>query len=327
MLANLLILLVLLVLTVGASWLTWKAARAQRLWVKIAGGLGAGLLTLVFAALTFFGGKGVATVYFPGTSPASDLTVTGTAEQIARGQYLMNISCANCHSAPGPDGMPGGGPLLSGGANLTAAEGFGFVGDIITENLTPNGKLANYSDGELFRALRHNVTQEGRRMIAMSFMPYNHLSDEDIQAIIAYIRTLPPATNEGVTGDHLNFIGLLLVGAGLFGESQPPAPDSIVAPEPGFTAQYGEYVATFGECRGCHGPNMTGKAASMILPEVPNARPFASTLSQEQFTILMRTGIKPDGTAFPPNMPWYNASKMTDDDLAALYAYLSAPVK
>lgn len=325
MVANLLILLVVIGLAVLCGWLTWRAVRAQRLWVKIAGGLGAGLLTLVFVALTFYGLKGMATVYFPGAPGAPDLTVAGAPEQIARGQYLMNISCANCHSAPGPDGMPGGGPLLSGGANLTAAEGFGFVGDIITENLTPNGKLASYSDGELFRALRHNVTQEGRRMIAMSFMPYSHLSDEDIQAIIAYIRTLPPATNDGATGDRLNFIGLLLVGAGLFGESGPPAQASIAAPEPGFTAQYGEYVATFGECRGCHGPNMTGKAASMILPEVPNARPYASSLSQEQFTVLMRTGVKPDGTTFPPNMPWYNASKMTDDDLAALYAYLTAP--
>lgn len=327
MIVNLLILLVVIGLAVLCGWLTWRALHAQRLWVKIAGGLGAGLLTLVFAALAFFGVKGITTVYFPGAPTAPELTAAGTAEQIARGQYLMNISCANCHSAPGPDGMPGGGPLLSGGANLTAAEGFGFVGDIITENLTPDGKLADYSDGELFRALRHNVTQEGRRMIAMSFMPYNHLSDEDIQAIIAYIRTLPAAANESATGDHLNFIGLLLVGAGLFGESQPPAPAAIAAPAPGFTAQYGEYVATFGECRGCHGPDMTGKAASMILPAIPNARPYAATLSQEQFTTLMRTGAKPDGTAFPPNMPWYNASKMTDDDLAALYAYLTAPVQ
>jgi hypothetical protein len=41
---------------------------------------------------------------------------------------------------------------------------------------------------------------------------------------------------------------------------------------------------------------------------------------------MMRTGVKPGGAAFPPNMPWQVAAKLTDDDLAALYQYLTAPV-
>jgi hypothetical protein len=138
-LINILILLVLMALSVCAGWVTWKVVRAKRLLVKIAGGLGAGLLTLALSAITFFGGRGIAAAYFPSAPQAPNLKVAGTPEQIARGEYLMNISCANRHSAPGPDGMPGGGALLSGGANLTAAEGFSFVGGIITENLTPDG--------------------------------------------------------------------------------------------------------------------------------------------------------------------------------------------
>jgi len=39
---------------------------------------------------------------------------------------------------------------------------------------------------------------------------------------------------------------------------------------------------------------------------------------------MMRSGVKPGGVAFPETMPWRNAAKMTDDDLAALYAYLTA---
>ena len=42
---------------------------------------------------------------------------------------------------------------------------------------------------------------------------------------------------------------------------------------------------------------------------------------------MMRSSVKPDGVAFPETMPWQNASKMTDDDLSALYAYLIAPVQ
>lgn len=327
MIANLVVLFLVIGLAVLFGWLTYRAVRAKRLWVKIAGGISAGLLTLIFLAVAFYGVKGLTDLYFPTAPVAPELVVSGTPEQIARGEYLVNISCFNCHSAAGADGKPSGAPPMSGGDNLTAAEGFGFVGDIVTENLTPGGKLAGYSDGELFRSLRYNVNQEGHKMVAMAFMPYSQLSDEDIQAIIAYIRALPAAPSSGLTGDHLNFIGALLVGAGMFGEAQPPAPASIVAPSPAPTAEYGNYVASFGECRGCHGPDMTGKPASIILPQVPNARPFASTLSQEQFTTLMRTGIKPDGTAFPPMMPWYNASKMNDMDLAALYTYLTAPVQ
>jgi hypothetical protein len=72
---------------------------------------------------------------------------------------------------------------------------------------------------------------------------------------------------------------------------------------------------------------MTGKAKSLIVPAVPNARPYASTLGREQFMQLMRTGVKPNGAVFPPNMPWRNASKMNDEVLIALYAYLTAPVQ
>jgi mono/diheme cytochrome c family protein len=153
------------------------------------------------------------------------------------------------------------------------------------------------------------------------------LSDEDIQAIIAYLRTQSSAKSNSPTGDNLNFIGAILMGAGMFGPAAPPAPTTIVAPERGATAVYGKYVASFGECRGCHGPDMTGADATIILPAVPNPRPYVSTLSQEQFVEMMRTGVKPNGANFQTNMPFQNAAKMTDEDLAALYAYLTAPVE
>lgn len=89
------------------------------------------------------------------------------------------------------------------------------------------------------------------------------------------------------------------------------------------SAEYGKYVATFAECRGCHGPDATGTPASAMGPAVPNPRPLVGTLSQEQFAQMMRTGVKPGGVAFPETMPWQIASRLTEDDLAALYAYLT----
>jgi mono/diheme cytochrome c family protein len=325
MVINILIFLVLLALTIGAGWLTWKAVRAKRLWVKIAGGLGAGLLTLILAAVTFAGGKGVAMLYFPGAPAAPALTVAGMPEQIARGEYLVNISCVGCHSAPGPDGKPTRQPPLSGGYDLTGVEGFGFIGQMTPENLTPGGKLADYSDGEIFRALRHGVSKDGRALAMMSLMPYRQLSDEDTEAIVAYLRSLPPVETTLPTGDNINFIGAAMAGAGMFGTVPEPDTEVITAPVQGATADYGKYVATFGECRGCHGPDMTGTPETSVSPAIPNPRPLVSELTLEQFVEMMRTGVRPGSSPFPDNMPWENASKMTDDDLAALYAYLTAP--
>jgi mono/diheme cytochrome c family protein len=326
MVINILILLVLLAFTIGAGWLTWRAVRAQRRWVKIAGGLGAGALTLVLAAITFAGGRGIAMSYFPGAPPAPDLKVAGTPEQIARGEYLVQLSCIGCHGAVSPDGNPSGQMPLTGGWDIAAAEGFGFMGSMVTENLTPGGKLATYSDGELFRVLRHSVNKDGQKLGFMEFLPYKELSDADTQAIIAYLRSLPAAQTNVPTGDNINFISALMTGAGVL----PPfsfGAETVTSPPEGVTAEYGKYVATYGECRGCHGPDATGVEASSLGPAVPNPRPLIGTLTQAQFFEMMRTGVKPDGVPFPETMPWRNAAAMNDDDLAALYAYLTAPVK
>lgn len=326
MIGNFLWLILFIVLVVLFGWLTWRAIRAQRLWVKIAGGIGAGLLTLLFAVIAFFGGRGIATVYFPGAPAAPNLTVAATPEQIARGEYLVNMSCISCHSTVGTDGAPSMQHPLNGGWNIAAAEGFGFVGDLVAENLTPGGKLAGYSDGELFRTLRHRVDKDGNLLVFMSLLTYAQLSDADTEAIVAYLRTLPPVEQTAKTGDSLSFLGAIMFGAGMFGTPEQGAA-TVSAPPQGVTAEYGKYVATYGECRGCHGPDATGSPATSVGPAIPNPRPLVSTLSLEQFTTMMRSGVKPDGVAFPKSMPWEVASKMTDDDLAALYAYLTAPVQ
>ena len=162
MFVNLFTLLLIIGLAVLFGWLCYRAIRAQKLWMKLIGGIGFALLTLLFLAIAFFGAKGVAATYFPGAPAAPDLTVAGTPEQIARGDYLVNMSCIGCHSAVGADGAPSMQHPLNGGWNIAAAEGFGFVGDLVAENLTPGGKLADYTDGELFRTLRHRVDKERR---------------------------------------------------------------------------------------------------------------------------------------------------------------------
>jgi len=51
MFVNLLIFLVVIGLAIFFGWLTYRALRAKRLWVKIAGGLGAGIMTLLLVVV------------------------------------------------------------------------------------------------------------------------------------------------------------------------------------------------------------------------------------------------------------------------------------
>lgn len=323
MFINLLVLLLVIGLVVLFGWLTVRAVRAKRVWVKIVGGLAAGLMTLLLAGMAFSGAKGLMGFYSPDVPPAPELTVAGTPEQVARGEYLVNIACAGCHGTTGPDGAPTGEHPLSGGWNMSKAEGFGFIGDMVTENLTPGGKLAGYSDGELFRVLRYGVNQEGHTLGMMANLAYRELSDADTEAIVAYLRTLEPVPTTDFTGDKMNFLGMMMFGAGMFGTPLPSSA-SVTAPPEGVTAEYGKYVATFGECRGCHGPDLTGVPATSVSAAIPNPRPLVATMSRDEFVEMMRSGVRPGNNPFPETMPWQSAAKMTDDDLTALYAYMTA---
>ena len=99
MFVNILILIALIALVFLFAWLTVRAVRAKRLWIKIVGGIGAGLLTLMFIAVAFMGAKGIAVTYFSSAAAAPDLKVAGTPEQIARGEYTLSACRASAATA------------------------------------------------------------------------------------------------------------------------------------------------------------------------------------------------------------------------------------
>lgn len=315
MIVNLIVWLVLVALVVLFGWLTVRAARAKRWLVKIPGVLVAGLLTLVLVLVVGIAGKGLATLYVPTSEPVSNLKVEGTPEQIARGKYIAYVGCAGCHGTKGDFPLTGG---------LDMAQEIPMpIGALVTANITPGGVLKNRTDGELFRAIRHGYTKDGTLSVFMSIMPYRQLSDEDTKAVIAFLRSQPAVETASNGGDNLNVLGAILFGAGMFPTPDPINTNPITTPAKGVNAEYGKYVATFGECRGCHGPNVTGAPPNPAQPDgVPNPRPIVGTWTREQFAQTMRSGVKPTGQAFPATMPWTNASRMDDTDLGALYEYL-----
>jgi mono/diheme cytochrome c family protein len=273
----------------------------------------------VIGLITILGAIGLSKLYAR-HDPAipAGLVVSSSPALLARGQYIVSFSCAGCHSA-NQDFQP----PLTGGFDM-ASEIPIPIGSMVISNIASDGQIKEYTDEQLFRAIRHGIRRDGSLLAFMSNLSIREYTDDDIRAIIAYLRSLPPADSPKRGGDDLNFLAALLFGAGMFPDFTP-GQQTIAQLAPSITPAYGLYVATLGDCRGCHGTDMTGAQPSSVGPGAPNPRPLVASLSLDQFRQMLRTGKRPGGSEL--KMPWQTASRMTDDDLAALYAYLTTPVK
>jgi len=314
MIGNIVSLLVLVLFVVLFAWLATRAWRARRAWVKWPGVILAGLLTLVFAMVTVVAVLGFVKLEARHTNPVADLKVAGTAEQIARGGQLA-WGCADCHS-PTLD-------LPLGGSTENFIAGGPPVGVLYATNLTPGGPLQGWTDGEIVRAVREGIDKDGRALIVMPTQAYRHLSDADVQALVAYLRSQPAVDNPQPVRT-LNILAALFLGAGLFPTSAQAPVGTIVGPTAGPTAAYGEYLASsIGGCADCHGAKLDGVPSSPFAPPAPALKPFAAGMSEAQFMAVFREGRRMDGSPIAEGMPWKNIGKaMSDDDLRAVQAYL-----
>ncbi len=251
---------------------------------------------------------------------AEAILLPADPEAIARGQHLVEISCVDCH------GEDLGGEAMT--EDLILAK-------LYAANLTSGeGGLANQSDAQLVRAIRQGIGVDGKSLWFMPAQDFNHLSDADVGAIIAYLRQVPPVNNQqpknsgGPLGRILFLVGMLpLLPAELVDhEAVRPA-----APPIGVSAEYGAYLGR--SCAGCHGANLAGGPIPGAPPGSTNAANLTpagnlASWSQAEFFETMRTGITPDGRQLDEEwMPWPTLAKMTDDELQAIWLYLqSVPV-
>jgi cytochrome c553 len=240
------------------------------------------------------------------------LTVAGTPAQIARGRAIADSFCGACHSKTG---------TLTGGTDI----GKDFpvpIGSFVSSNLTPAGSLAHWSDGQIFRAIRNGVDANGRWLFVMSLTNAGKLSDDDIRAVIAYIRAQPAAGERTPEPpDHLNPLGLMMLGAGLLPEGKPVLTGAIQAPPESASTQYGEYILSYQDCRECHGADLKGGVQGQLAPIGPGLD-LVKAWSVDQFIATMRTGTDPAGHQIVEPMPWQALGKMDDEELAAIYRYL-----
>jgi cytochrome c553 len=193
-------------------------------------------------------------------------------------------------------------------------------------DLTPSGPIKDWTDAQVIRAIREGVDKDGRPLVIMPSGGFHELSDADVQAVVAYLRSQPPS-NRNLPAPSFTALAGAFFGAGMFPTSaQPPINGPVVAPPRAATADYGRYLTTATGCKDCHGENLTGGQAGGPAPAGPNLFALVPYWSQADFIKFFRSGTAPNGSQIDPNnMPWKDYSKVFEDqDLQALYQYLKS---
>jgi cytochrome c553 len=315
--------LILVVLIAIFGFLTFRAWKAKNRWVKWVGASLAGLLTIFPAALLVLALIGFGKLNARFDNPVSEIQVARTPEQIARGEKLAN-ACASCHS-------PGNQPPLS-GTNVGTKFDFPPMGILYAPNLTPSGDISDWTDGEVIRAIREGVHKNGRSLLFMPSDQYRNLSDEDVQALVAFLRS-QPATGGPTPGISINVLGAIFTNLSDFRTAQRPV-NHVIAPPAG-TAEYGKYMVDVIGCRSCHGSELQGRVETGQPgpPAGPNLTLIIPQWTEEEFMTFFNTGTLPGGGKVPivtmasgfsePRMNWPMVRAVTtDDELKAMYAYL-----
>ncbi|MCA9730859.1 MAG: c-type cytochrome [Deferribacteres bacterium] len=294
------------------------------------------LVLVVIAGLVYL------QVGFPKVSPAPNMTIEQTPERLARGEYLTKhvTMCLDCHSdknqayfsqplVPGTEGK-GGNPFP------------GVPGTLYVPNITP-AALSNWTDGEILRAITAGVDKDGRPLAPMMpYTMYSHLTREDAEAIVAYIRTLPAIQNEKpIPEPSMNFPLNLIF------RTIPKDADPWKKPNPEDKVAVGNYLTQVGGCEHCHTPFENGQLVENMKfaggqefssPEwgtvrsaniTPEEETGIGGWDEEDFIGMFKTFADSSGRHITYNkgemqteMPWTHYAGMTNDDLSAIYAYL-----
>lgn len=232
----------------------------------------------------------------------------------ARGRHIAEAvsACMNCHG----DNLAG--KVLSDDRAM---------GRLAASNLTRGrgGVAGGYTDVDWVRAVRHGVGTDGRALVFMPSEAYFHMSDQDLGALIAWVKTVSPvdavlpAKKVGPLARALSlFVGYPLLPA----REIPTAPRGHPSIAAGVSPAYGKYLVDIGGCRGCHGDALSGGVPMGDL-KTPNLTPGGlGQWTEASFLRAMQSGVKPDGRVLSAQMPWPYYRKMTDDELRAIWAYL-----
>ena len=263
-------------------------------------------------------------------------TANAQSDLVKRGDYLVNglLTCGNCHTPKGPTGdiMD---KAFSGGLSWDEPP---FK--VTAPNITPDKEtgIGNYTDEQLKTVLRKGIKANGIP-IAM-VMPsgfYEIMTDRDLDAVVAYLRTLKPIKNK--VADPIYKMAQ--------GHPIPPGGDKkFTEADISDKTKKGFYLATIAHCMECHTPmGPRGREFSTKLGaggfEFPG--PWGVSVSRNitssktkgigawtdaEVKTAITQGISKDGSKLKPPMGFPLYAKMTDADLSAVVTYLrTVPAK
>jgi mono/diheme cytochrome c family protein len=267
------------------------------------------------------------------TFTLATLALVGTAyaeTPVERGSYLVNtiMTCGNCHSPKGPPDVVAG-KDFSGGLRFNE-----LPFDVTAPNITPDKEtgIGSWSDNDIKKLLRTGVHPNGVAIAAV--MPtgfYDIVTDGDMDAIVAYLRTLKPISNK--VPDP---IYKMAAPRQVFPGGEKPYTQDMLADK----LKNGFYLATIGHCMECHTPMVKGQhdwandlaKGGMEFPGpwgVSVSRNITSSKtkgvgdwSDAEIKRAITTGIDKDGNKLKPPMGYQYYAHMTDADLDAVIAWV-----
>jgi len=315
-------------------------------------------ILLIIGGLLLLATAGVVIVFLnlPRVAASSSIRIVVTPEIIERGRYLtINVlQCVDCHSVrdwtryggPPVEPIGAGRPCLD---RVTPAAGVNvgqevFPGRLCIRNITSDMDtgIGKWTDGELIRAIREGVGRDGSGLFPiMPYFIYRDLSDEDVQAVVAFLRTLPPVRSSQPPSRELDFPLTLMVRLW----PRPVEGKVIALDRKRDPLAYGRYLSRIARCEFCHSPReprslkpFEGRLYSGGMPFFlgndrvmypMNLTPHATGIgewSREEFKSRFRL----HGTARKVSpaentlMNWNAFAGMTDADLELLYDFFKS---
>lgn len=269
----------------------------------------------------------IARIVAAGLAALCGATASHAETTVERGEYLVRgiAGCGNCHTPMGPEGFIADQEL--GGRLVEDIEPF----TAYAPNITPASRIAEWSDAELGRAIREGIRPDGSLIgPPMPFAMYLGLGDEDLAAMVAFLRTVPAVDNE--------------VPASTYRIPLPPAygppVESVTAPERAVTVAYGEYLAgPVAHCMECHTPmgpqgplldtalgqggfEFHGPWGTSVAVNITPHEDGIAGWSDDDLRKMITEGVRPNGSPMLPPMPYGFLAQMTADDLDAIILYL-----
>ena len=293
----------------------------------------------LLAGVALFGAAGLATLELAprnaqaANEPASQPpTVTASADVIAKGKYLTDMGdCAGCHVAPG-------GAYMAGGQYMEMP-----FGVLSTPNITPDHDtgIGYYTDDNFIRLMRHGVRPNGQYIYpAMPYVWYNSLSRDDLLAIKAYLFTLKPV-HAPRQPNKVWFPFNIRPAIALWDVAFVPNVEFKPDPKQSDLVNRGDYIVNGLEhCGACHNNrNFLGNGSLSLkilggpitMWYAPNIHPDnlsgIGRYSTEDMVEYFKKGHSEGmGTVAGPmseTVKW-STSKLTDEDLHAITAYLKS---